>query len=118
MINVTNIERFATHDGPGIRTTLFLKGCPLFCPWCANPETQSVKSTMFHNAVRCVGCRLCERACPHQTITFAQGNFTYREDRCQRCGACERVCLQDAIAFQGKEMTLEAIMAATVRLPE
>lgn len=115
MINVTNIERFATHDGPGVRTTLFLKGCPLFCPWCANPETQSVKSTMFHNAVRCVGCRLCERACPHQAITFAQGNFTYREDRCQRCGACERVCLQDAIAFQGKEMTLEAIMAELCR---
>lgn len=110
MINITNIERFATHDGPGIRTTLFLKGCPLYCPWCANPETQSVKRTMFHNAMRCVACRACEQVCPHQAITFQQGVFTYQEARCQRCGACERACLQDAIAFQGIEMELEAIM--------
>ena len=95
MINVTNIERFATHDGPGIRTTVFLKGCPLYCPWCANPETQKAASTMFHYKERCVSCRQCEQVCPMQAITFEQGRFTYHEERCQGCRQCERTCLQD-----------------------
>lgn len=111
MINVTNIERFATHDGPGIRTTVFLKGCPLHCPWCANPETQSVKSTMFHHKAKCVGCQACAQACAKQAITFVDGSFRYDEHRCVRCFACEQACLNDAIEFQGKGMELEDIMA-------
>ena len=110
MINVPNIERFATHDGPGIRTTVFLKGCPLYCPWCANPETQKAESTMFHYKERCVSCRQCEQVCPMQAITFEQGRFTYHEERCQGCRQCERTCLQDAIQFQGTDMSLDTIM--------
>ena len=110
MINITNIERFATHDGPGIRTTVFLKGCPLFCPWCANPETQSLQSILFYDAKRCIGCHACEKACTHKAISFANGSFAYHADLCEYCSACEKACLQEAISFQGRQVTKEAIM--------
>ena len=66
MISVSNIERFAVHDGPGIRTTVFLKGCILHCPWCANPETWGVQPVLMHDEKRCVHCRLCEKHCPQK----------------------------------------------------
>jgi len=110
MINVTNIERFATHDGPGIRTVVFLKGCPLFCPWCANPETQSAKPVLMHDTRKCGSCRMCEKVCPAKAISFKNNVFSYDETKCIRCFKCEKECLNDAIEFHGKSMELKEIM--------
>ena len=116
MIKVTNIERFATHDGPGIRTTVFFKGCPLFCPWCANPETQSLTPELLYTKARCVGCRTCEKVCPTKAITFDKDrNFHYDSKRCIHCRACEKSCLVDAVEFQGNDRELDDIMKEVMK---
>lgn len=116
MINVTNIERFATHDGPGIRTTVFLKGCPMHCPWCANPETQSTYPELFYNKAKCVKCRSCEINCPGHAITFdSEGVFHYDRKKCRFCFLCESNCLKDAIEFAGKDMELDDIMEEVLK---
>ncbi len=111
MIKVANIERFSTHDGPGIRTTIFLKGCSLHCPWCANPETQTLHPELLYTKSKCVGCRACETICPTGAITFNEyGLFYYNKSLCIYCRACEKNCLYDVIEFQGNEMELDSIM--------
>ena len=116
MINVANIERFATHDGPGIRTTVFLKGCPLYCPWCANPETQSFKPELMYTKNQCVGCQSCAAVCKTGAIAFDDaGGFHYNQSQCCFCRACEQICLQEAIEFYGNEMELDEIMAGVMK---
>lgn len=111
---VTNIERFATHDGPGIRTTVFLKGCPLHCPWCANPETQSLRPVLMHDARRCVGCGECERACAYGALCM-ESRFLWKDALCMRCGACVQACLREALWFEGELLDVEDIVALAVR---
>lgn len=118
MLNVINLERFATHDGPGIRTVIFLKGCPLFCPWCANPETQEVRlPVLFHNANRCVGCRECERVCAPEggAISFGGGYFSFDAAKCSECGLCLRACLHDALEFCGRSRTVREVLDVAER---
>ncbi len=116
MIKVTNIERFATHDGPGIRTAVFLKGCPLYCPWCANPETQTLHPELLYTKRKCTGCHMCENNCPSKAIHFdQQGVFHYDRTLCTNCRECERNCLYDAIEFQGNDMELAAIMKEVLK---
>lgn len=118
-IKVMNIERFATHDGPGIRTVAFLKGCPLRCPWCANPETQDVSApVLFHDAAKCVGCRACEQACDQTgaaAIRLAGGVWSFDARSCTQCHACERACLHEALELQGSELTVEELLAVCER---
>ena len=113
MINVSNIERFATHDGPGIRTTIFLKGCPLHCPWCANPETWYTEPVIMHHQNKCVGCKRCAQACKQKAISFIP-DFHLDYDLCNSCSRCSEVCLNDALSLSGKSMSIEEIME-TVR---
>lgn len=116
MINITNIERFSTHDGPGIRTTVFLKGCPLHCPWCANPETQSLIPELLYTESRCSHCRTCAKECPSGAITFNEdGQFCYRQELCRFCQICVAGCLCDALEFQGKAMEVDEIMAEVMK---
>ena len=110
MINVSNIERFATHDGPGIRTTVFLKGCPLHCPWCANPETWTLQPVLLHDARKCTSCKRCMQACRNQAITFSDGQFHHESSICQHCGACVDACLNEALVLNGQAMTVEEIL--------
>ena len=112
MINVSNIERFATHDGPGIRTTIFLKGCPLHCPWCANPETWDVRPVLMHNATKCVNCQRCKQVCTNNAITFP---FQWHQDRCQLCHKCEDICLEEAIFFSGQAMEIQDIVEEVLK---
>lgn len=107
MIRVSNIEKFATHDGPGIRTTVFLKGCPLHCPWCANPETWSMEPVLMHDERKCVGCKTCMHVCRQQAISFP---FQWDMTKCMYCKKCEEYCLQDAISFAGKDMEIEDVV--------
>ncbi len=116
MIKVTNIERFATHDGPGIRTTVFLKGCPLHCPWCANPETQNLHPDLLYTKSKCTGCRTCENLCPSRAIAINQtGTFQYNKNLCTFCNTCTENCLSEALEFQGRDMSLEDIMEEVIK---
>lgn len=110
MIKVSNIERFATHDGPGIRTTVFLKGCPLHCPWCANPETWSVKPVLMHDERKCVRCHSCQAVCPEQAITFEPA-FRLDSKKCTVCGKCVDVCVPGALTVNGRDMSIDEILA-------
>ena len=107
MIRVSNIEKFATHDGPGIRTTVFLKGCPLHCPWCANPETWKMEPTLLHDERKCVQCKTCMYMCAQEAISFP---FQWDIDKCIYCKKCEDACLQDAISFVGKDMEIDEVI--------
>lgn len=109
MISVSNIERFATHDGPGIRTTIFLKGCSLHCPWCANPETWDVHPVLMHKENKCVRCHSCLKACTKQAISF-QPEFTLNRNVCDECALCVDACLLEALEISGKWMDIEEIV--------
>lgn len=109
MIKVSNIERFATHDGPGIRTTIFLKGCPLHCPWCANPETWTLDTILMHDEKKCVRCHCCQKVCEKKAIDF-DPDFKINRNLCDGCQKCMDVCIPEAISFSGKEMTIDEIL--------
>ena len=98
---VFNIQRFAVHDGPGIRTTVFLKGCPARCLWCHNPESQSPEPEIVELADRCISCLTCADVCPHGLDRA----------RCTACGACARACPTGARQLAGRTMTVAEVMA-------
>ena len=86
---VFDIQKFSIHDGPGIRTTVFLKGCPLRCLWCHNPESQERAAEISLIPSKCIGCGHCFQACPLGGHVMGEdGNRTFHRERCQRCGVC------------------------------
>lgn len=101
---IFDIKRYAIHDGPGIRTTVFFKGCPLNCMWCHNPEGKNPEPELLYFSKKCRNsCDLCLEACPEKAISK---NTTIRIDdiRCRRCGACADACVYEALEMAGKEM--------------
>jgi len=100
-VRVFDIQRFCLHDGPGIRTVVFLKGCPLRCTWCQNPESLSKKTETAFYAERCAECMLCAEACPNDAIQ--PGALRVNRSRCQACGACARACPNEALRLVGRE---------------
>jgi pyruvate formate lyase activating enzyme len=113
---VFNIQRFCTHDGPGIRTTVFLKGCPLHCPWCHNPEGLSQAGEIGYDPARCIGCRACETACVHQAHSFTPaGEHLFDAGRCTRCGACVETCYAGAMERIGQVRAVSEVMEVVVR---
>lgn len=105
-----NIQRFSTHDGNGIRTTVFFKGCPLGCLWCHNPESQSEKKQVLHNAERCVLCGKCVSNCPKGAISLWEGVLTTDEERCIGCGICADECFNCAREIAGQEYTTAQVL--------
>lgn len=99
------IKRFAVHDGDGIRTTLFLKGCPLACRWCHNPEGIAQRAELAYFAHKCLGCGMCA-VCENGVHTFAEGHALAMEN-CTACGKCEQACLGDALKLYGKTISAE-----------
>lgn len=112
---ILEIERFAVHDGPGIRTVVFLQGCPLRCPWCSNPESRQRKTHLLHKRDKCVGCGRCQMACPEGNISFPAHLPVFNRDECPACGACADICPQGAIKFAGKTLTPAEIVRVLLR---
>lgn len=107
--NIIEIQRWSVSDGPGSRTVVFLKGCPLHCPWCANPESQDTARQIGIFSSRCVSCGGCRRDCPEATALPAkEGAFV--DDRCTGCGTCIETCHAGARSWMGEEMTVDDIM--------
>lgn len=98
---VTNIQKYSIHDGDGIRTTVFFKGCPLRCMWCHNPETQLYTSQVLHDRARCVGCEACANICPEGAID-CRGGIAYTDtEKCQQCGTCLDYCVGNLREISG-----------------
>lgn len=133
---VTNIQKFSIHDGDGVRTTVFFKGCPLKCMWCHNPETQRFYSEVMLDESKCVGCTTCEHICPNGAITMEAGgtpgdsinaggtpalgsaaHATPHTDLslCTQCGKCEKFCTAVCRELVGKEYTVKELMKELIK---
>ncbi len=107
---VFNVQKFSIHDGPGIRTTVFLKGCPLGCLWCQNPEGISGRPELALVLARCTKCNKCLTACPEGAISLdAGGAVVIDRDRCTACGKCVEVCYPEALMMFGKKMSADEV---------
>lgn len=108
---VFDIKKFSIHDGPGIRTTVFLKGCPLNCVWCHNPEGISADPEIQTWENRCIACGDCAAECPNHAITFVDGKRMWETQLCEHCGACALVCQAEAVQHIGKRMIVAEVLA-------
>jgi pyruvate formate lyase activating enzyme len=108
---VFNIQHYSLADGPGIRTTVFLKGCPLSCWWCHNPESQSTRPEVITVEGRCIQCGECRTACPEDALD----ELSTGTERCIRCGACVAACPTGARQMVGREMTITQVMAEVLK---
>ncbi|EHR8837037.1 glycyl-radical enzyme activating protein [Shigella flexneri] len=106
---IFNIQKFSLHDGPGIRTIVFLKGCYLACRWCSNPESQKSQPEVFYQPNNCLHCGRCVQACPLQAIDPKRPGMVDRQ-RCDGCGECARACPAGAMVLSGTTMTVEQVI--------
>jgi len=108
---ITHIQRFSVHDGPGIRTTVFMKGCQMRCPWCHNPETYRRQPEIQVFPARCIGCRACASMCREEAHEFTGGGHIYHRDRCVVCGECIETCYAKSLVQVGEMRTAESVVA-------
>ncbi len=107
---IFNIQKFSIHDGPGIRTVVFFKGCPLHCRWCANPESQLSKTQVLWDQRECQGCQSCIAHCPAQAISMEGQHIVINHDQCEGCLSCVNHCPKAALKSEGKKQSLEEVM--------
>ena len=107
---IFDIKRFAVHDGPGIRTTVFLKGCPLSCLWCHNPESMKIERQIVFFQSKCIGCGECFKRCPNNAIEATPQGRKYYRDKCTLCGTCVEYCYAEATVMQGKVASVKEVI--------
>ena len=112
---VFDIKKYAIHDGPGIRTTVFFKGCPLNCLWCHNPESRQDRAELGFRKNRCIGCGQCAEACPREAISLVENHPVTDVEKCVLCGRCVDVCIAGAREIIGHRMTVSEVMAEVER---
>ena len=112
---VSNIQRHSTEDGPGIRTTVFLMGCPMHCPWCQNPEAMTLKPQLTWSAVKCIGARDCLAACPKSALTLTPQGMRIDRKLCDACGDCVDACPAAALEVLGKRMSAAEVVKEALR---
>ena len=112
---IFNIQKFCLHDGPGIRTTVFFKGCNLRCGWCANPESQEIDVQLTLDADKCSGCGRCVNICPTGAREIIQGKVKLDADRCNGCGFCIGECPEKAIGREGENISAYAVAAEVMK---
>lgn len=108
--HVFNIQRYSVHDGPGIRTIVFLQGCPLQCPWCANPEGRSFSPVLSHNANLCRRCGRCAAACPEKALRLEADGVHVDRSRCTLCGKCVWTCGADCYKIFGELLPVDQVL--------
>lgn len=115
MGSVFHIQRFSLYDGPGVRTVVFLKGCPLRCLWCHNPEGLSPKQQILFEPTKCIGCSDCVDACGMGNHSIEMGVHLYDRAHCTHCGRCASLCYSGALTLCGEAMTPEAVIEQVLR---
>lgn len=106
---VFNVQKYSVNDGPGIRTVVFLKGCPLRCGWCANPESQQLRGQVLWDTAKCLRCGHCQSICPEQAVSLVD-RLTVDPHRCRLCGTCVRKCPARALKIEGERKTVSEVM--------
>ena len=113
---IFNIQRFSIHDGPGIRSTVFMKGCPLKCHWCSNPESQDFFPNLMISDMHCRQCGACEKMCPQGAITLTREvGRKIAWDKCNHCLACVDACIYNSLNVCGKYMNLEEVLDEVIK---
>ena len=115
MAVILDIQRMSTEDGPGLRTTVFFKGCNLACPWCHNPESIGGKPDLNWFSQKCMGCNICQTVCPQKGISRGENGIRFNRSVCLACGTCVEGCPQAAIELKGRAMPVEELAAELVK---
>jgi pyruvate formate lyase activating enzyme len=108
--SIFNVQRYSLHDGPGIRTTVFLSGCPMSCQWCSNPESQHLAGALMYNAKTCLRCGRCAEVCPLDAIRMTTDGPIIDRTRCDLCGECAQTCPPHALKLSAAQMTIAEVM--------